>query len=50
MKADRKTILIIIVAIIDCVLGGVILYSKKRPDDTLIKTAETGAHFLGQRL
>ena len=32
------------------VMGAVILYSKKRPDDTLIKTAETGAHFLGQRL
>ena len=29
MKADHKTILIIIVAIIDCILGGVILYSNK---------------------
>ena len=28
MKANHKTILIILVAIIDCVLGGVILYSK----------------------
>ena len=28
MKADHKTILIILVAVIDCVLGGVILYSK----------------------
>lgn len=32
------------------VMGAVILYSKKEPTDTLIKTAETGAHFLGQRL
>ena len=28
MKAGHKTILIILVAVIDCVLGGVILYSK----------------------
>lgn len=28
MKADHKTILILLVAIIDCVLGGVILYSR----------------------
>lgn len=28
MKADHKTILIMLVAIIDCVLGGVILYSR----------------------
>ena len=33
VKADRKTILIIIVAIIDCVLGGVILYSKKNVEE-----------------
>lgn len=28
MKADHKTVLIVIVAIIDCILGGVILYSN----------------------
>lgn len=32
------------------VMGAVILYSKKEPNDTLVKIAETGAHFLGQRL
>ena len=32
------------------IMGAVILYSKKEPNETLIKTAETGAYFLGQRL
>ncbi len=32
------------------IMGAVILYSKKEPNDTLVKTAETGAHFLGLRL
>lgn len=32
------------------VMGAVVLYSKKIPNETLLKTAETGAHFIGSRL
>ena len=32
------------------VMGAVVLYSKKIPNETLVKTAETGAHFIGSRL
>lgn len=33
----------------DC-MGAVVLYSKKEPTETLLKTAETCAHFIGSRL
>lgn len=32
------------------VMGAVVLYSKKLPNETLVKTAETGAYFIGSRL
>ena len=32
------------------VMGAVVLFSKKIPNETLVKTAETGAHFIGSRL
>lgn len=34
VKADHKTVLIVIVAIIDCILGGVILYSNNIENST----------------
>ncbi len=32
------------------IMGAVVLYSKKLPNETLVKTAETGAYFIGSRL
>ncbi len=32
------------------VMGAVVLYTKKEPNETFIKIAETAAHFLSQRL